>query len=343
MVTPRFLRNALFAALAAALALSAAPAAAGTDSLGQENVGTAGAQFLRIPVGARAVSLGQACTADAIDGATPFWNPAGLMRTLGRRNFFASHVAYTADIDLDYASYHWRRQNFGFAITAGMLRSGDIPRTTELHQEDTGQFFEANQYFLGLSLARAMTDRFSFGGTAKFYQENLDEFEVRSVLLDLGVLYFVGLGDLRVGFALRNFGPDLKPGGTPPPIGPGYDTASEFQSFSAPTSGSFGTACTWDLANRLTLLTTADFHHPADFAESFRLGAELGLDRMFYLRSGYETNRDEGGFAAGFGVRLTRDQLDVRLDYAYSDMGAFGEIHHFSVDLVPVIDKRRLR
>lgn len=307
---------------------------------GGENVGTAGAQFLRIPVGARAVALGQAYTACAIDGAALFWNPAGILRTPARRNLFISHVTYAADIDLSYLSYHWRGQNFGYGVMAGMLRSGEIPRTTEFHQEGTGQTFRADQYFVGLALARAMTDRFSVGGTVKFYHENLDEFAVRTLLMDLGILYYVGVGDLRVGFSARNFGPDLKPGGAPPEIGAGYQTPSSFQSFSAPTSGSFGVAHTLALISDVDLMLAADFHHPSDFSESFRLGGELSLAHLLLLRAGYETNRAEGGLAAGFGVQLERGRWELRLAYAYSDMGAFGTINHFSLDLAPLLGRK---
>jgi hypothetical protein len=336
---PRLLSLLLLATLAAAPACGQGI----LDLYGEENVGTAGAQFLRIPVGARAVALGQAYVACAQDGPTAFWNPAGLMRTPGRRNLFFSHTEYTAGIDLEHASYSWRRQNFGFAVTGAMLRSGDILRTDEFHREGTDQTFNANQFVLGFSLARAMTDRFSAGLSAKYYQENLDEFTARSVLMDLGVLYFVGLGDLRVGFAVRNFGPDIRPGGTPPPVGGFYSTPSEFQSFSAPTSGSFGVAYTWSLGESTGLMTTFDFHHPTDFSESFRIGAELDLGGRLLLRLGQETNRDAGGFAAGFGVPVVSDGWEFHLDYALSDMGNFGTMHYVSIDLSPLWHSGRAR
>ena len=331
--------------LVSALLLLAGPVRAGSvlELYGDENVGTAGAQFLRLPVGARAIGLGRAYVACAVDGPAAFWNPAGIMRTPGLGNLFFSHVSYAADIDLEYAAYSWRRQNFGFALTGSMLRSGEILRTDELHQEGTGATFNANQFVLSASVAKSMTDRFSLGGTAKLYQENLDEFEVRGLLMDLGVLYYTGLGDLRVGFAVRNFGPDLQPGGTPPSLGPGYATPLEFQSFQAPTSGSFGLAYTWRLGGRTTLLTTSDFHHPTDASESFRAGAELGLAERLLLRGGFETNRLEGGLGAGFGVNLARDEWRIRFDYAVSDMGAFGTIHYLSLDLSPLPDGRRRR
>ena len=69
------------------------------------------------------------------------------------------------------------------------------------------------------------------------------------------------------------------------------------------------------------------------------MGGELSLYHMFHLRLGYETSRDEGGFSAGFGVEMNRkrERLHFRLDYAYSDLGTFGTIHQFSVDLAPLV------
>jgi len=303
---------------------------------GEENVGTAGGQFLRIPVGARAVALGKAYSSLATDGSAPFWNAAGITRTPGRKNFFFSHSVYTADIDLDYLAFHLRRQNFAFGLTMGVLRSGDILRTDEFHQEGTGVYFNANQFYVGGTLARAMTDRFSVGGTVKYYQENLDEYQIKTVLADIGILYYLGLGDTRIGFSVRNFGGDMRPDGTPPALPDGYQPANEFQSFAAPTVGSFGISRTWGLSQNMGLLTVADFVHPSDYKESFRTGAELGLNRMLFLRAGYETSHDEGGFSSGFGVQLNRKQMRLRIDYAYSDMGAFGTVHHLSIDLSPL-------
>lgn len=330
----------LLAALLALVVPSGAAAGQLIRLYGDENAGTAGAQFLRVPAGARAVAMGKAYVSLATDGVAPLWNPAGIMRTPGRKNFFASHTEYTAGIDLHHAAFHMRGQNFGYGVMAGALRSGDILRTTELHQQGTGQYFHANQYFVGASLARAMTDRFSLGGSLKFYQENLDEYRINALLADLGILYFVGQGDLRVGFAVRNFGSDLKTGGTPPALADGWVPAGEFQEFPAPTVGSFGAAKTWTLSRRLDLVTAADFNHPSDNRESFRMGTELGINRMLFLRAGYETPRDEGGLAAGFGLQLERKQFLLRIDYAYSDMGTFGVIHHVSVDLSPLMHKQ---
>lgn len=309
---------------------------------GGENVGTAGAQFLRLPAGARAAALGQSGVAAAVDASCLFWNPAAAVRTPGRRSLFFGHTEYAAGIDVEHAAYLQRGYTWSWGVSGGVLRSGDIPRTTEFHQEGTGQTFQANMMFLGLTGTRAMTDRFSIGGTLKLYQESLDDLTLRSAVMDVGVLYYPGIGDMRIGFVVRNFGPDMRPDGSPPEL-EGYETPADYQSFSAPTSGSFGTAYTWSLGREVGLLTSLEFHHPTDFSESFRLGGELGLGRSLDLRLGWETNRDEGGLSAGFGVDVTRDRWRVGLDYALRDMGGFGTIHMVSVDLSPLMAPGGLR
>ncbi|MBC8424063.1 hypothetical protein H8E07_08055, partial [bacterium] len=96
-----------FVALLACVLLAVAGIARGGGILGLyggENGGTAGAQFLRIPVGARAVALGQSYVANAFDGAAAYWNPAAIMRTENRRNLFFGHTEYAVDMDLEFAS-----------------------------------------------------------------------------------------------------------------------------------------------------------------------------------------------------------------------------------------------
>lgn len=303
---------------------------------GEENVGTTSGLFLRIPVGARAVAMGKAYSALADDASAPYWNPAGVVRTPGLRNFYASHVEYTAGIDLDYFAAHRRGQNYGMGVMFGALRSGDILRTDEYHPNGTGSTFNANQMFVGFTLARAMTDRFSIGGTVKYFQENLDQFQIQSVLTDLGIFYYLGWGDTRVGFSVRNFGNDMKPGGSPSDLSQASSLITDFQSFPAPTVGAFGAARTWALGKEVNLVTAMDFSHPSDYQEAFCFGTELALRDMIFLRGGFETSRDEGGMSGGFGLKTTRHGFLLRVDYAYNDLGTFGGIHYVSVDLSPL-------
>jgi len=62
------------------------------ETVGQNpNLGTAGAQFLQIPVGAQAVAMGGAYVAQARGPLALYWNPAGI--TQGRTHgFHLSHL-----------------------------------------------------------------------------------------------------------------------------------------------------------------------------------------------------------------------------------------------------------
>ena len=64
------------------------------------------------------------------------------------------------------------------------------------------------------------------------------------------------------------------------------------------------------------------------------------MDDILFLRAGYETGRPENGFTAGFGLQLKRKQFLIRVDYAYADMGSFGQMHYVSLDLSPLWRKK---
>ena len=61
-----------------------------------------------------------------------------------------------------------------------------------------------------MTYANEYTDKFSFGFTAKYLRENLDEYDVNGMSVDIGSLYNTSWKNLTIGLSLRNFGPDLK-------------------------------------------------------------------------------------------------------------------------------------
>ncbi|MER3523186.1 MAG: hypothetical protein C4326_03765 [Ignavibacteria bacterium] len=57
------------------------------------NLGTAGAQFLKIPVGARAAAMAGAYVAQANDATALFWNPAGIVH-IAANDLSVSHTQW---------------------------------------------------------------------------------------------------------------------------------------------------------------------------------------------------------------------------------------------------------
>ena len=68
------------------------------------NVGTAGAQFLKIGPGARVDSLGGAFSGLANDATTIYWNPAGLSQ-LKQTSFSDTHTIWLADTRYNYLAF----------------------------------------------------------------------------------------------------------------------------------------------------------------------------------------------------------------------------------------------
>lgn len=174
-------------------------------------VGTRGASFLEIGVGARALALGGA-------GATlhpgvfgMYWNPAGI----GHLESFGvgfSYSALYADLGIDYFFVGAAIPFLGGAVGAAFssLTSGDITRTTEEFPDggdpQFGAVFDWTSGYAGLYYARRITDRLVLGGGLKFITEGTDGASANYVGFDGGVTFVTGLYGVELGAAVANIG-----------------------------------------------------------------------------------------------------------------------------------------
>jgi len=172
--------------------------------------GSAGAQFLQIFNGVHGAALAGAFTAYNGGAESVYWNPA-CIREVQNISTHMSHADYFAG--MKYANVAVTiPSGFGTLGLSGVgLLSGDIEETTVIEDEGTGHTFTANDYALGLSFARAMTNKFDAGITVKLINQNLAKVSATSWAMDFGALYKTGLfANLRLGFCVRNFGPDMQ-------------------------------------------------------------------------------------------------------------------------------------
>ncbi len=291
--------------------------------LGEQRVGTASVTFLKIGIGARGVAMGGAYTAMASDASAAYWNPAGLVQG-GKNELLLSHLDWLVDVDLEYAAYvHQLSDNVALGLFVEFLHLADMPVTTEYHPYGNGEYFSYSDLATGLSVSIKMTDRFSFGVTAKYVREDLAELSMDGFLFDFGTFYWTGYKTLRIAASVRNFGTDFQPDGTYLRREANSVTKTEYESFSAPAIFTLGAAMDVYSIKRHVFTLSAQMNHPMDGPENLVMGVEYRWREMFALRSGYLGNIDENKFTFGAGAHFSVAGRKLKLDYSYAAFNHF--------------------
>ncbi|MCD6132662.1 MAG: PorV/PorQ family protein [Candidatus Hydrothermae bacterium] len=315
-------------------------------------VGTSGAAFLKINTSARIQGLAGAFSAIANDVTGMTMNPAGL-GNLTRPQVSINYTKWIADINYGYIAVGFPVKFGAFGIQAGMLSIGDMEETTLEEPEGTGFTFSASSMVFGMTYARAMTDKLTFGITGKFIRESIKRESATGLAVDLGSYYRTGFKSLRIAMAINNFGtsmrfkgPDLDYPVIPSDWQDEWNYAGgplplslKSSSYSLPLMFRLGIA--YDFIDNGKNLLTGDFDllHPNDGQEKFALGFEYTFDRIFSLRVGYKLDPDKywdqeskiEGLSAGTGLKLRLPNALLNIDYAFVNNGKLGFNHFVTV------------
>lgn len=312
--------------------------------------GTSGAQFLELSAGGRPSALGGAYTAFAQGIEGIYINPAG-MTSLQFREAAFTHYELYADMTYENIALGIPLGNQAIGISVQGFLSGDIQETTIDRPQGTDRTFSANDFAFNVSYARVMTDKFSAGATFKLLVMNLADVRATGVAFDVGAIYNVGVRNIRIGFAINNFGPDLRYQGEPLEFetrkseNPDQSTdvnanyVSEF--FQLPLTFRVGLA--YDPVNteqhRVTVL--ADGLNPNDQDENLVFGIEYGYKNAFFLRGGYagllNNGFEDGGinqrmysFGAGAIIGVS-GSTNLKFDYSFEAHKYLNNISSFNV------------
>ena len=151
--------------------------------------------------------MGEAFVAVDGDATCLYWNPAGIA-TIEGSQFTLNHSTWPAELSHEFAGYVFSYKFIPgvLGVSATVLQMDPMPETTEYRQGGTGYSFDAGSMAFGLTYARMLTDRFSFGVTGKWIHEGLADFSGETVALDLGTIYNTGFRDIKIGMAFVNMG-----------------------------------------------------------------------------------------------------------------------------------------
>lgn len=301
--------------------------------------GTSAAQFLKIGIGPRATALAGSFSGLANDATALYWNPAGIA-WINHRSIMASHTEWFADTNHEFAGVVIpisTSSTFGASFT--VLSTPEMEQTTIEQPEGTGIFFDVQDIAVGVSFARRMTERFSFGVNVKFIQQKLFNESASTMAVDLGGMLHTGFRGLRLGIAMSNFGGKLRLDGRDLIVTYQNSPAKlETQSWSLPINFRLGMAI--DLigsregfflneSQRFTMLV--DGNNVNDAPESLSLGLEYSWNENFFLRGGYRLNHDLESFSGGMGFQFPLQRWMVQADYSLSAMGDLGYVNRIGL------------
>jgi len=329
------------------------PAEAGTG----KRRGTASGVELLIPVGSRGTGLGGNVISTSSGLEALYWNPAGLAAGSAPAEVMISHLKYIADIDVNYAAAGFR---FGFGAIGLSVKSigfGDIPVTTELQTEGTGETLSPNFLTIGLSFSRQMTDRINFGLTGKVVSEKILRTSASTFAFDFGLQYATSVKGLKLGVAIKNLGPNLRFNGSDLEVrqpAAGTEPGTRNRNFRVPL-GSFELPSTLELGlsydvvfgdNSLLTLGGNFMNHNFGL-DQYGVAAEFAFQKSVFIRGGYtisydpDTDKfrsqdDENLFGPSFGAGVNlkaSENLRLNLDYAYRMTELFDDNQWFTFTL----------
>lgn len=307
------------------------------------NLGTSGAQFLEIPVGARATALGGAFVSVSNDATSIFWNPAGLTR-IGKNS---AHFSYMNWFDLFSYNAAALSIDFGGAgsVALGMIvfEMDKQEITTEFQPNGTGRYYDAQDLALSLSYAKNLTDRFAFGATIKYVRQRIWNETAAGLAFDVGTQYKLDFQNLTIAMSMRNFGADLKFEGEDllvthdidPNIPQNRLTKArlETEEFPLPLTFQVGVALDLLRTDFLDIIGSIDAVHPNDNNERIHVGSEFSFFDRIYIRGGYRFNYDDENLTLGAGANLPVARSKVYFDYSFARYDILPSVHRISLGL----------
>lgn len=324
-------------------------------------VGTRGANFLEIGLGARAMGMAGAYGALAEGFSGLYYNLAGSAEIPG----VAAGVNHAELYGKDGLHFTWGGVlipvfSGAVGLQIGQFGSGSMLRTTYDYPQGgdpaAGREFAYSATTATVSYARRLTDRLNVGGGLKYASEGLSDVRARYTGVDLGVKFRTGLFGATIGAALTNLGSTGQFTGT----GLTRNTFDELReglvrvtvaTKPAEMPATFRFSVLSDVAGTpesivsesfrgLSMRAVADFAQAVDSDLQFALGGEVGLRNMAFFRFGHrwmnESNTEYQphyrGTGIGGGVRLPLAGRHVQFDYAWAGAGELPATNHFGFE-----------
>jgi hypothetical protein len=301
-------------------------------------IGTAGATELLIPVGSRGAAMGGAIVSDAVGVEAIYWNPAGLADLEGTEVMF-THQPYLADVDVNYFGLATQIYGFGtIGASAKIVSIGDMEETTVGDPEGTGRLFNPTLSVMSLSYAKVLTANVSFGATAMFINEKISDAHATGMAFDVGVKYDPRWKGVRLGLAIKNYGPTMQFSGDGfYDAVDGVPVAGKSKEFELPSSINMGIS--YDLLDNGPnfAMVSGNFRSNNFYQDLYQAGAEYVYDGKYSIRGGYNFSDDDNylyGPSAGLGLIFPLGSTKLSVEYSWTQTEVFDDNQYFTLKML---------
>ncbi len=287
---------------------------------GGRSAASEGAEFLLLPIGARAAGMGGAVTSLRGTGELVLWNPAGLAALEDGRLLF-NHSEGAFDTRSDVLGVLWPLKSIGtFAVTYYLVDFGELA-STAVDGSQTGTINFRNQEFL-LSFATRLIGSLEAGINYKLIQlvfrcdgvcADQRSFTSTTHAVDLGLVYDRPAGlPVSLGGSVRHLGFALAGASEDDPLPTRVRVGVAYRPLSSLSRER-------PLALALALDLEDEWRELGDPA--VLVGSELGVSQQFFLRAGYAF-LDSGFGGASLGLGLTHDWFYLDLSRGFDDVSS---------------------
>jgi len=282
--------------------------------MSENDVGTCGAQFLKIGIGAKPMGMGGAASA-ASDASGLYWNPAGIA-SLEKKEVLFQHTQWFMDTSIEFlgAAIPVGSKVLGFSFT--YLKIDDFEERTEDTSKPISSF-NASDSAVGITYAKKMGS-VNWGGTVKAIQSKIKNYTSNTVIAaDVGFQkkgMFIAGKPAALALILKDYGTKIKLNTKPDNL---------------PSVIKLGMAM--EVSPQIKV--AADINLPRDNEVNLNIGLEYKLPVKavdFPVRVGYKTLNDFDtidGFSAGFGIGTGA----YSFDFAWVPYGDFDDTYRISL------------
>jgi|GEM_PF-715149 len=272
--------------------------------------------YLRIGVGARAVSMGSAFTGLADDVTSCYWNPAGLGQ-VNLTQFILSYQKLSMDRTYSYSAAAIPSSLKGtFAVSWIRFGTGEI-ETRDISGRITGGFSNSESAYM-VSWGAEFLPWFYAGVTAKYLVHNMGEYQSTGYGFDAGLLIKV-IKNVSVGLIAQNISTNVK-----------WDTKSRLlESFPLILRGGVAVK-----PFTFPLTVTFDVEQGPKLERTFHTGCEWEIAGGFGIRAG----GDNKGLRAGGYFTVPTRTFNLETSYSFGRDPLYSASMHrvsFTVTFAP--------